>query len=76
MLLAFQNAKYAIAVTGMTVLIMTMMTYVGDPILQTASFRVLATSVAGVISVIAAVMMWLVSRRVSVPVPRSAPDGG
>lgn len=75
-LLAFQNAKYAIAVTGMTVLIMTMMTYVGDPILQTASFRVLATSVAGVISVIAAVMMWLVSRRVSVPVPRSAPDGG
>ena len=71
-LLAFQSAKYAITVAGMTFTVMTMMTLLGDPILETSGLRVLMTVIAGVITALAAVVLWVMSRRRS---DRPAPDG-
>ncbi len=63
LLLAFQSAKYAITVAGMTFTVMTMMTLLGDPILETSGLRVLMTVIAGAITALAALALWVMSRR-------------
>jgi len=55
--LAFIWADYAIAVAGITMVVIALFTLDGDPVLETAGNRILATIVAAVI-VSAAVFIW------------------
>ena len=55
--LAFFNANYPIAVAGITLLLMSLFTINGDPITETAPYRVMCTFIAAAITV-AASFLW------------------
>lgn len=58
LLLAFLFANYPIAVSGVTLMVVTLLSLQGEPVLETAPFRIAATLVAGVITLAAALTMW------------------
>lgn len=55
--LAFFNANYPIAVAGITLLVMSLFSIDGDPITETAPYRLMCTLIAAVITV-AASFIW------------------
>ena len=56
-MLAFVRANYAIAVSGITIFAISLMSLIGDPIAEVSAIRLLATLIAGVI-VIGASFLW------------------
>jgi MFS family permease len=66
--LAFFNANYPIAVTGITLLVMTLFVIDGDPITDTAPYRLVSTLIAAVITVLAS-FIWPYKPRTNNPNP-------
>ena len=56
-MLAFVRANYAIAVGGITIFAISLMSLVGDPVAEVSVIRLLSTLIAGVI-VIGASFLW------------------
>ena len=56
-MLAFVRANYAIAVSGITIFAISLLSLVGDPIAEVSTIRLLSTLIAGVI-VIGASFLW------------------
>lgn len=74
LLLMFQTARYSLAVTGTTLTVLTGMTLLGDPLLDTSQLRLLMTAIAGALSLIAAVALWWVSTRHPIATEPANPD--
>lgn len=55
--LAFINANYPIAVAGMTLIVITLFTFDGEPLSETVPYRVVCTLIAAIIT-IAASFLW------------------
>lgn len=64
LLLAFLFANYPIAVVGVTLMVLTLLSLPGRTVVDTLDFRLMATVVAGVITLAAAFTLW---RRTSEP---------
>lgn len=56
--LAFLTANYPIAVTGITLMVITLFSLQGEPVGETAPYRIAATLVAGVITAVIALTLW------------------
>lgn len=58
LLLAFLFANYPIAVVGVTLMVVTLLSLPGRTVVDTLDYRLLATLVAGVITLIVALTLW------------------
>ncbi len=58
LLLAFLFANYPIAVVGVTLMVLTLLSLPGRTVVDTLDFRLIATVVAGVITLAAAFILW------------------
>ena len=56
--LTFTRANYALSVTGITIVLMTLLILVGDPIVATDASRVVSTVIGGVITITATLTLW------------------
>jgi hypothetical protein len=58
LLLGFIYANYPIAVTGVTLMVITLLSFPGRSVVDTLDYRIIATVVAGVITLVAALSLW------------------
>jgi len=63
LLLAFLQANYPIAVSGISLIIVALFSLLGEPVLDTIAYRATATVIAGVITIAAAFLLWRMADR-------------